>query len=160
MTIREVAERTGLTLDTLRWYEKIGLLAPVRKAHGRRDYSEREVRWIGYIKCMRRAALPVDAIIDYIRIYRENKPDSKARRRAILMEQYELLRKDLEERRKVLEYLRLKIDWFDGRVADLESALKTSTPDELLAGDPELADAAHAKASGVAPAIHHPNEPR
>lgn len=160
MTIREVSERTGLTPDTLRWYEKIGLLAPVRKTGGRRDYSEREVRWIGYIKCMRRAALPVDAIIEYIRIYREDAPDSKAKRRAILLEQYELLRKDLEERRKALEYLRLKIDWFDGRVSDLEAALKTATPEALQAGDPELADASHAAAAGVAPAIHHPNEPR
>lgn len=160
MTIREVSERTGLTPDTLRWYEKIGLLAPVRKTGGRRDYSEREVRWIGYIKCMRRAALPVDAIIEYIRIYREDAPDSKAKRRAILLEQYELLRKDLEERRKALEYLRLKIDWFDGRVSDLEAALKTATPEALQAGDPELADASHAAAVGVVPAIHHPNERR
>ena len=160
MTIREVSERTGLTPDTLRWYEKIGLLAPVRKTGGRRDYSEREVRWIGYIKCMRRAALPVDAIIEYIRIYREDAPDSKAKRRAILLEQYELLRKDLEERRKALDYLRLKIDWFDGRVSDLEAALKPATPEALQAGDPELADASHAVAAGVAPAIHHPNERR
>ena len=73
MTIHEVAERTGLTPDTLRWYEKIGLLAPVRKTGGKRNYSEREVRWIGYIKCMRRAALPVDAILEYIRIYRKTR---------------------------------------------------------------------------------------
>lgn len=74
MNIREVAERTGLTPDTLRWYEKIGLLAPVRKIGGRRDYSEREVRWIGYIKCMRRAALPVDAILEYIRYLPQKRP--------------------------------------------------------------------------------------
>lgn len=158
MTIKEVAERTGLTPDTLRWYEKIGLLAPVRKTGGRRNYSEREVRWIGYIKCMRRAALPVDAILEYIRIYRKNAPDSKAKRRAILVQQYELLRKDLEERQRALEYLRLKIDWFDGRVSDLEAALKDATPDTLLSGDPELADEAHARASGVAPALRHPNQ--
>ena len=102
MTIHEVAERTGLSPDTLRWYEKIGLLAPVRKTGGKRNYSEREVRWIGYIKCMRRAALPVDAILEYIRIYRKNAPDSKAKRRAILVEQYELLKKDLEERQQAL----------------------------------------------------------
>lgn len=158
MTIHEVAERTGLTPDTLRWYEKIGLLAPVRKTGGKRNYSEREVRWIGYIKCMRRAALPVDAILEYIRIYRKNAPDSKAKRRAILVEQYELLKKDLEERQQALEYLRLKIDWFDGRVADLEAALKNVASDTLLSGDPELADESHARASGVAPAIRHPNE--
>lgn len=158
MNIREVAERTGLTPDTLRWYEKIGLLAPVRKIGGRRDYSEREVRWIGYIKCMRRAALPVDAILEYIRIYRKNAPDSKAKRRAILVEQYELLKKDLEERQQALDYLRLKIDWFDGRVTDLEDALKSASADTLLSGDPELADEAHARVAGVAPNIHHPNE--
>lgn len=157
MTIHEVSERTGLTPDTLRWYEKIGLLAPVRKTGGKRNYSEREVRWIGYIKCMRRAALPVDAILEYIRIYRGNAPDSKARRRAILVEQYGLLKKDLEERRQALDYLRLKIDWFDGRVSDFEAALKGSTSGPLLSNDPELADEIHARAAGVAPAIRHPN---
>ena len=107
---------------------------------------------------MRRTALPVDAILEYIRIYRKNAPDSKAKRRAILVEQYELLKKDLEERQQALEYLRLKIDWFDGRVADLEAALKNVASDTLLSGDPELADESHARASGVAPAIRHPNE--
>lgn len=158
MDIREVSERTGLTPDTLRWYEKVGLLAPVRKKGGRRDYSEREVRWIGYVKCMRRANLPVDAIVEYIRLYREEGDASRDRRRAILAEHYETLRKDVEERLRALEYLRLKLDWFDGRVADVETALRELPTEALSQSDPELADIAHARLSRVAPAIHHPNE--
>ncbi len=157
MNIREVSQRTGLSPDTLRWYEKVGLLAPVRKKGGRRDYSEREIRWIGYVKCMRRANLPVEAIVEYIRLYRAGDESSRARRRAILVDHYERLSRDLEERRQALEYLRLKIDWFDGRVKDLEEALKNASA-EALSADPELADAAHARLSNVAPAIRHPNQ--
>lgn len=157
MNIREVSQRTGLSPDTLRWYEKVGLLAPVRKKGGRRDYSEREIRWIGYVKCMRRANLPVEAIVEYIRLFRAGDESSRARRRAILADHYERLSRDLEERRQALEYLRLKIDWFDGRVKDLEEALKNASA-EALSADPELADAAHARLSNVAPAIQHPNQ--
>ena len=45
-------------------------------------------------------------------------------------------------------------------MADLEAALKNVASDTLLSGDPELADESHARASGIAPAIRHPNEKR
>ncbi len=156
MNIREVSERTGLSPDTLRWYEKAGLLAPVRKKGGKRDYSEREVRWIGYVKCMRKADLPVEAIAEYIRLYREGSDATRDRRRAILADHYERLRRDLEERRQALEYLRLKIDWFDGRVSDVEEALRLASA-EALAADPELPDEAHSRLTHTAPSIRHPN---
>ena len=51
MTIAEVAKQYSLSADTLRYYERVGLLPNVhRTAGGIRDYSEEDCRWVGYIK--------------------------------------------------------------------------------------------------------------
>lgn len=56
MTISEVSEKYGLTPDTLRYYERIGLIPPVpRTKSGLRDYDESSCNWIEFIKCMRGA---------------------------------------------------------------------------------------------------------
>ena len=53
MTIAEVSEKYGLTADTLRYYERVGLLPPVpRTSGGIRDYGEKDCGWIEFIKCM------------------------------------------------------------------------------------------------------------
>ena len=55
MTIAEVSKMFGLTADTLRYYERIGLIPPVRRSNsGIRDYDETACNWVGFIKCMRR----------------------------------------------------------------------------------------------------------
>ena len=54
MTIAEVSKTFGLTADTLRYYERIGLIPPVkRSSSGIRDYDEKDCNWVEFIKCMR-----------------------------------------------------------------------------------------------------------
>lgn len=54
MTITEVSEKFNLTPDTLRYYERLGIIPRVnRNKSGNRDYSEEDCRWIEHIKCMR-----------------------------------------------------------------------------------------------------------
>ncbi|MFI5698377.1 MerR family transcriptional regulator [Kribbella sp. NPDC051586] len=54
----EASERTGLSLDTLRYYERLGLFGPVRRnSGGQRVYSEHDVAWVGLLVCLRRAGL-------------------------------------------------------------------------------------------------------
>ena len=66
MKISEVSEQCGISSDTLRYYERIGLLPPVnRNKSGIRDYSEIDVRRVEFVKCMRRAGLSIDALIEY-----------------------------------------------------------------------------------------------
>ncbi len=70
MTIGEVSERFGLSVDTLRYYEKIGLIPPVCKNNsGKRDYTENDCRWVEFAICMRSTGLPLDSIIQYVRMY-------------------------------------------------------------------------------------------
>ena len=59
MTITEVSEKFDLSPDTLRYYERIGLIPPVpRTSGGLRDYREGDLRWVEFIKCMRNAGCP------------------------------------------------------------------------------------------------------
>lgn len=72
MTISEVSEKYGLTADTLRYYERIGLLPRVaRKANGVRDYRQEDCQMIGFIKCLRGAGMPVDLLIQYFGLVKQ-----------------------------------------------------------------------------------------
>ena len=67
MTIAEVSAKYGLSADTLRYYERIGLLPEVkRNKSGIRDYTEEDCRWVEFIKCMRSAGLPIEVLIEYM----------------------------------------------------------------------------------------------
>ena len=72
MKISEVSEQCDISADTLRYYERIGLLPPVnRKNGGIRDYSDLDVRRVEFIKCMRSAGLPIETLIEYYRLVQQ-----------------------------------------------------------------------------------------
>ena len=67
MTIREIAAKTNMSTDTLRYYERIGLLPPVpRNAAGIRNYDEYFVNFINFIKKLKASGMSLEHIIDYI----------------------------------------------------------------------------------------------
>ena len=69
MTIREIAAKTNMSTDTLRYYERIGLLPPVpRNAAGIRNYDEYFVNFINFIKKLKARGMSLEHIIDYIRL--------------------------------------------------------------------------------------------
>lgn len=69
MTIREIADKTNMSTDTLRYYERIGLLPPVpRNAAGIRNYDEYFVNFINFIKKLKASGMSLEHIIDYIRL--------------------------------------------------------------------------------------------
>ena len=70
MTIAQVSQKYGVSADTLRYYERIGLLPPVgRTKSGIRDYTEEDCNWVNFIKCMRGAGLPVETLIEYVGLF-------------------------------------------------------------------------------------------
>lgn len=72
ITIQEVSEKYNLTKDTLRYYEKEGLIGPITKnASGVRDYSEADLARIEFVKCMRSAGLSIGVLREYMRLYDE-----------------------------------------------------------------------------------------
>ncbi len=72
MKIAEVSVRYGISTDTLRYYERVGLIPLVtRNESGIRDYSELDLKRVEFIKCMRSAGLPVEVLIEYVGLYQQ-----------------------------------------------------------------------------------------
>ena len=125
MTISEIAKKYDLTPDTLRYYERIGLIPPVpRNASGLRDYDEESCNWVEFIKCMRGAGLPIEVLIDYVQLFRKGDSTVTARKE-ILIEQREILRAKIEELQKTLARLDYKIELYEsGKMKECEEKLK------------------------------------
>ena len=123
MTIAEVGEKCCLSTDTLRYYERIGLIPPIMRTKGGiRDYSEEDYQWIDFIKCMRSAGIPVEALIEYVFLFQHGK-DSRETRKQILKEQRNILAKRVLEIQQTLEKLDYKIANYDELVFEAEKKL-------------------------------------
>ena len=97
MKIAEVSELYGISTDTLRYYERIGLIPPVNRTQsGIRDYSELDIKRVEFIKCMRNAGLPIEALIEYMKLVQQGDKTSEARKE-ILIEQREQLAARMKE---------------------------------------------------------------
>lgn len=91
MTIAEVSKKFDLSQDTLRYYERIGLIPGVnRNKAGIRDYTEEDCRWIEFIKCMRNAGLPIEVLIKYVALFQMGDTSIEARKK-LLVEQRDQL---------------------------------------------------------------------
>ena len=120
MTIAEVGEKFGLTTDTLRYYERIGLLAPVSRTKGGiRDYSENDCQAVEFIKCMRGAGVSVDALVEYISLFQRGKETRKARI-SILMKERDQLMIRLNDMQEALNKLNFKIENYDTLMLEAE----------------------------------------
>ncbi len=123
MTIAQVAREFQLTPDTLRYYERIGLLPNVgRTAGGIRDYSQEDCNWVGYIKCMRSAGVSVETLIEYVGLFRQGK-DTIPQRKQLLLEQREQIMGRIQELNDVLTRLNWKLDGYEERMLQYEGNL-------------------------------------
>lgn len=126
MTIAQVSQKYDLTADTLRYYERIGLIPAVeRTGGGIRDYSEENCGWVEFIKCMRGAGIPVEALIEYVALFQQG-DDTSAARKQILIEQRELLLVRMAEMQRTLQRLTTKIEHYGDTVAAAEEKLMSS----------------------------------
>ncbi|HEX3078313.1 MAG TPA: MerR family transcriptional regulator [Lachnospiraceae bacterium] len=124
MTIAEVSKRYDLTADTLRYYERIGLLPAIsRNSSGNRDYTEEDCRWVLFIKCMRSAGLSIELLIEYVALFQKGDETIEVRKE-LLMEQRKQLVGKIEELQGTLSYLDQKIDGYNDLMAKCESQLK------------------------------------
>ena len=113
MTISEVAKKYNLSADTIRYYERIGLIPRVnRNASGIRDFTENDCGWVEFIKCMRGAGLPIEALIDYAALFQQGDITVQARK-SILVEQRDVLVERMKEMQSTLERLNQKIEHYE-----------------------------------------------
>jgi len=123
MKIMEVSEQFGLSSDTLRYYERVGLIPPVnRNGSGIRDYNELDLRRVEFIKCMRSAGLPIEVLIEYVALVQRGDKTIEARRE-ILIEQRELLVARIKEMQKTLDILDHKIEVYEKAVLKNEKEM-------------------------------------
>jgi DNA-binding transcriptional MerR regulator len=123
MKIAEVSEHTGISSDTLRYYERIGLIWPVnRNSSGIRDYTDLDLRRVEFIKCMRSAGLPVEVLIEYVALVQQGDHTIEARKE-ILREQREQLAARMSEMQKTLDILDHKIEVYENAVLKKEKAI-------------------------------------
>jgi len=123
MKIAEVSEHTGISSDTLRYYERIGLIWPVnRNSSGIRDYTDLDLRRVEFIKCMRNAGLPIEVLIEYVALVQQGDHTIEARKE-ILREQREQLAARMSEMQKTLDILDHKIEVYENAVLKKEKAI-------------------------------------
>lgn len=122
MKIAEVSEHSGLSTDTLRYYERVGLIPPVnRNGSGIRDYNDLDLRRVEFIKCMRSAGLPIEVLIDYMELVQRGDTTIEARKE-ILIEQRNLLAARIQEMQKTLELLNHKVQVYENAILTKEKA--------------------------------------
>ena len=113
MTIAQVSEKYQLTQDTIRYYEKVGLIPRVpRNKAGVRDFDEASCRWIEFIKCMRSAGMPINKLVEYVTLFKDGRESLQARKN-LLIEQKENLLKKQQEIQNTLERLEIKIKLYE-----------------------------------------------
>jgi len=109
MKISEVSQQTGFSNDTLRYYEKIGLIPPIQRTEsGIRDYAENDLKRIEFIRCMRSAGIPIEPLIEYIDLVRQGDQTIEVRKQ-FLIDQRDQLQSKMEEMQETLDLLNYKI---------------------------------------------------
>lgn len=124
MTITEVSKKFDLTQDTLRYYERIGLIPSVnRNKSGIRDYTEEDCRWVEFVKCMRSAGLPIEVLIEYVTLFQQGDETADARKELLIEQRKQLIEK-MEEMKNTLKRLDYKIERYEQGVVSKENQLK------------------------------------
>ena len=113
MTIAEVSRKFGLSADTLRYYERIGLIPAVPRAkNGIRDYDENSCRWIELMKCLQAAGVRIETLVDYVALFEQGDETADARK-ALLEEQRDRLTAHIAQMQQSLDRLSSKIEHDD-----------------------------------------------
>ncbi|MFI9326032.1 MerR family transcriptional regulator [Kitasatospora sp. NPDC052868] len=116
--ISEVAEASGLTAHTLRWYERIGLLDPVdRSASGRRRYCDADLHRLAFLGRLRLTGMSVADMLRYVELARSGEQTLEDRRDLLVAHREEVRQRiaDLHATLAVIDY---KIDLYAGKIAD------------------------------------------
>ena len=113
MKIKEISEKHNITPDTLRYYERVGLIPPVKRdKNGNRIYKEEDVRWIEFIKCMRSSGITIQGLIEYVNLFMQGDETIQARKELLEEQRKQLILKK-QEIEDALNKLDKKIENYD-----------------------------------------------
>ncbi|KRN50229.1 hypothetical protein IV49_GL000359 [Kandleria vitulina DSM 20405] len=116
MTIKEVCKQFDISADTLRYYERVGVIPKVKRTKGGiRDYSEEDISWVENAICMRSAGVPVEMLIEYVKLYQEGDNTLEARRDLLIEARVEVQNK-IDQYVETLNKLNFKISRYEEAV--------------------------------------------
>ena len=120
-TIQQVAQKTGLSIHTLRYYEKVGLLAPIQRAsNGHRRYSVEDITWLEFLVRLRETGMSIQKVLVFADLVRQ-RPNEVDERLMLLEEHRERVQKNLEELMHHLQVIEMKIEHYKHLKATGES---------------------------------------
>ncbi|MCR3761331.1 MerR family transcriptional regulator [Clostridium felsineum] len=123
MTIKEVAQKTAISVDNLRYYERIGLIPKVpRTESGIRNYDEMSIHWIEFAMRFKKAGVQLEAIHEYIQLAIEGE-STKAARLDILLETKANLEKKMNDIQDTMDVINYKIDTYDKKCEPITNEL-------------------------------------
>ena len=124
MTISEISKKCNVSPDTLRYYEKVGLLSDVnRTSGGIRNYTEQDCAQVEFVKCMRSAGLSIEVLQKYFELFKRGKRTLKARR-DLLAKERENLQMRFKELQDTIKRLDYKISVYDKALKSKDKELK------------------------------------
>ncbi|EFR8993633.1 MerR family transcriptional regulator [Listeria monocytogenes] len=138
MNIKQAADMFGLTVDTLRYYERVGVIPPVhRNESGYRDYKTSDLNWVYLVKNLRNAGLSVESLIEFATLAQLRETQNvEAAQKQVLVDQLKELDEKLAEMKKVRELLVYKIDSYDSHIAQFKAGeLKADNVEKLWERD-------------------------
>ncbi|WP_017659441.1 MerR family transcriptional regulator [Baaleninema simplex] len=123
LTIQQVAEATGLSVHTLRYYERCDLIAPIRRlANGHRRYSTRDIRWIEFLNRLRLTGMPIRQMQQYAALMQQSPDETAQERRQLLEAHREVMVAQIQQLQENLAV----IDWKIQHYGELEAKAKAS----------------------------------
>lgn len=123
MNIKKVSEQAGVSADTIRYYERIGLLPRVRRnKSGIRDFSEQDIATLEFIRCFRRAGMSVESLIEYMNLVEQGEGTEEARMH-LLQEQRDKLDARIEELLATRNRMDYKIKNYQNKLLKKEDSL-------------------------------------
>lgn len=124
MNIKKASELSGVSADTIRYYERIGLIPPIkRNKNGVRDFDEEDLRWITYSRQMRNAGLSIESLVEYLTLFRMG-VDTVPTRKEIIADQIFELKKKATELNNAIDRLEFKLEHYDDHMVPAESLLR------------------------------------
>jgi DNA-binding transcriptional MerR regulator len=113
----QVAAQTGFSLDTLRYYERIGLLDDIaRNSGGRRVFTEDDVAWLRILRCLRETGMPIQRMVRYAELVRGGE-ETVAERLELLREHDRDIDEKIANLRVEQEHIRSKIAYYQRETA-------------------------------------------
>ncbi len=128
-TIQRAAVETGLTADTLRYYDRVGLLPNVaRSRSGHRRFSEDDIGWIRFLQCLRATGMPIEQIARYVQLMQAGE-ETADQRRQLLEAHRRAIKLEIRQLNQALEKIEGKIAAYEAGARLIPAQVAAPPPD-------------------------------